>query len=303
MAQRRPITGHPAFAPLIALWFAALLGLVVAVLPASLLERALEAAGLAMLVPLTVAGRLIASGAVALLGAALGLGLALPLARRGRRDPRPIYDESELHGEDALVEEPIRRRPLHVREELADRDADFAALTVAAAAEEPRIVEADEGFMILTPQPVHPSAGAGLEGCREATMLAGVSHGKASSLPAAVGPDGACLRGAPNGASALAAPSPLGGLSRSPAERAPRSHSPRGIAGLRGARGLRVPRKTRQNLSRFRNCKTAIETGMLRLATFYRPSCGATGSTRRRDCATAPPGPMTSGDSDWIAAR
>ena len=163
MAQRRPITGHPAFAPLIAMWFAALLGLVVAVLPAPLLERLLSASGLGAMAPLTASGRLIASLAAALAGALLGLALALPLARRGRRDPRPIFEEHAIPLEASPVEEPVRR-PLRVREELGEGapETDEAGpapgfpASSAEPAPQPRIGEAEEGFMILTPQPVHP---------------------------------------------------------------------------------------------------------------------------------------------------
>lgn len=175
MAQRRPITSHPAFVPLLALWFAMLLGLIVAVLPAPLVERALGALRAGALVPLTDSGRVAAAGGAALAGALLGLALAWPLARRGRRggrDPRPIYAEPEPGVEDPLGDEPIRRRPLSVREELAEdlpqawpEDAPVTAAddeAVPALPAEPappahRLAEADEGFMILTPQPVHPS--------------------------------------------------------------------------------------------------------------------------------------------------
>ena len=164
MAQRRPITSHPAFAALIALWFAALLGLGVAVLPAPLLERALSAAGFEAPVPLTAAGRIIASGGAALAGALLGLLLALPLARRAGRDPRPIYEDHVIPVEEAAIEERVRR-PLRVREELgegAEEDPGASAplpgfaASPAEPASERRIGEAEEGFMILTPQPVHP---------------------------------------------------------------------------------------------------------------------------------------------------
>lgn len=175
MAQRRPITTHPAFAPLLALWFAALFGLAVAVLPAPLLERGLAAIGLTEYASLTTAGRVAASGAAALTGLLLGLLLALPLARRGNRDPRPIYAEEEFAAEPFASEESVRR-PLRVREELADDIPSDAA--PAEDAESPHgplrkpqdtaIAEADEGFMILTPQPVHPPRPApDLEGLLE----------------------------------------------------------------------------------------------------------------------------------------
>lgn len=181
MAQRRPITSHPAFAPFLALWFAALFGLTMAVLPGRLLESALAMAGLDALVPLTVAGRGIACAGAALIGALLGLALALPLARRGRRDPRPVYSEPEGPVEHPIAEEPARR-PLSVREELAEDPAaapgDSADEGVDGSGEDaatelawpapgssrvqspPATSTADEGFMILTPQPAHPPSPA-----------------------------------------------------------------------------------------------------------------------------------------------
>ncbi len=69
-------------------------------------------------------------------------------------DPRPIYAEAEPEFE-APVEEQRRRRPLHVREELEGGFGDESQVMPA-----PRILEtqprAQEGFMILTPQPIHP---------------------------------------------------------------------------------------------------------------------------------------------------
>ena len=50
-AAKTPISLHPAFPAIIALWFAALLGLGSLVLPAVLLERAVASTGLASLVP------------------------------------------------------------------------------------------------------------------------------------------------------------------------------------------------------------------------------------------------------------
>lgn len=159
MARRRPITSHPAFAPFLAAWFAALLGMGLAVLPGPVLERTLGGMGLEALTPLTSGGRAIAIGTAALAGALLGLAIALPLARRGRNDPRPIYAEADWAEEHSMEEERVRRRPLHVREELVEADGAVATLEDdATAPREPvaRPVSAEEGFMILTPQPVHP---------------------------------------------------------------------------------------------------------------------------------------------------
>lgn len=226
MAQRRPIASHPAFTPLLALWFAALLGLVVAVLPAALLERLLGAVGAGALAPLTMTARIIASGGAALAGALLGLALALPFARRGRRDPRPIYDEPE-----APVEHPVAeasaRRPLRVREELAEdmhatgqkgvAEGDLPPAVRAAPPGAPATAEGDEGFMILTPQPVHPPRPApDLEGLLEQfdTALAAFRSGdedrtaRANGAPDPVHAFVARQTGAPVSGHA---PSPFGG--------------------------------------------------------------------------------------------
>lgn len=175
MAQRRSITSHPAFAPLLAIWFAALFGLALAVLPAASLQRALGAAGLGSVLPLTSMGRLAALAAAALAGALLGLALGVLLARRAVRDPRPTYFEAEVPFDHPASDEPSRRRPLHIREELGeaghDEDMTFAAEMPRQAPPEgpeqpePQFpaqsvalanAEAGEGFMILTAQPIHP---------------------------------------------------------------------------------------------------------------------------------------------------
>lgn len=170
MVRRRPITSHPAFVPLVVLWFTALLGLGVAVLPAPLLERVLGAVGVQEIVQ-TPTGRLAASVAAALIGGLLGLALTLPLARRGARDPRPIYAEADLAMGDSIPEEPVRR-PLRVREEFddlaheavepplnvgrTDSAGEFANPEASASLAQQSHSELDEGFMILSPQPVHP---------------------------------------------------------------------------------------------------------------------------------------------------
>ena len=166
MAQRRPITSHPAFAPLLALWFAALLGLGVAVLPAGLLARMVDGSGLAALVPPMPGGRLAVSAAAALGGALLGWLLAIPLARRGIRDPRPIYDEPEPLAMEMPPVEPARR-PLLARDDLPDEpdtgeggvaDGGLGWSTGSGDPAPPPVAasEPGEGFMILSPQPVHP---------------------------------------------------------------------------------------------------------------------------------------------------
>lgn len=84
-----PITAHRLFPALVALWFAALLGLGSFVVPASLIERASSAAGLAALVPaaappLGLTARLLIAGVMTIVGVVAGLVLALRLR------PRPV---------------------------------------------------------------------------------------------------------------------------------------------------------------------------------------------------------------------
>lgn len=158
MAQRRAITSHPAFAPLIALWFAALLGLTVAVLPAPVMERGLAATGLGQLVPLSLAGRVGASILAAAVGALGGYGLARFMARRAPGDPRPLYADEETGPATDMACEPPIRRPLRVREELAGGFGDESEVMPGSGQAEPIASAAppEDGFMILTPQPIHP---------------------------------------------------------------------------------------------------------------------------------------------------
>lgn len=167
MAQRRPITSHPAFTPLVVLWFAALFGLAVAVLPTPLLSAILASSGLAGLVPEPELARLAACLVAALAGGALGALVGKAFARRGRPDPRPVFHEPLAEAEDIATP---AMRPLRVREELEHQMRSPVAENghaeeVAGEVEDERFAAADEGFMILTPQPSHPGLPDGeLEG-------------------------------------------------------------------------------------------------------------------------------------------
>lgn len=138
-----PISLHPAFPAVVALWFAALLGLGSMVLPVVLIERAVDITGIATLVPAAapplglMARSLIALGS-AVAGAAIGVAIARRVARghdagrpsrvaklaKGAR--RPIDVNEELGGE-GLVNGfglPVnRRRALAIAED--DRPSDF----------------------------------------------------------------------------------------------------------------------------------------------------------------------------------
>jgi hypothetical protein len=115
-----PISTHPAFPAIVALWFAALLGLGSLVLPIALLERLVTVTGIAALVPsaepplgFTAHAGIALAGAIA--GAAMGLLLARKIAQAHAVEPmarafgaektrprRPISAHDEL-GEEGLA--------------------------------------------------------------------------------------------------------------------------------------------------------------------------------------------------------
>jgi len=105
-----PIIRHPAFPAIVALWFAALLGLGTLVLPAVLLERIVSLTGIAALVPeaappLGFTARAAMGGAAGVFGALLGLFLArrvreghhaAPLRKEPPTGPRPLHAHEDL---------------------------------------------------------------------------------------------------------------------------------------------------------------------------------------------------------------
>src|SRR5690606_30461947 len=138
-----PISLHPAFPAIIALWFAALLGLGSLVLPAVLLERAVAATGLASLVPAAAAplgftARALIAVAAALAGAGIGIAIARRVAKSQASTPesrvaqlsaesrRPISIKEEVGGQGVVNGESLpinRRRALAISED--DRPSDF----------------------------------------------------------------------------------------------------------------------------------------------------------------------------------
>jgi hypothetical protein len=168
-AAKVPISAHPAFPAIVALWFAALLGLGSLVLPIALLEKGVTVSGLAALVPsaapplgFTARAGIALGGAI--VGALAGLVLARKVARsqtpesatRGvarvrDRECRPISAHDELGEEGLAMSEPApvrhKRRSLAMAEE--NRPSDYLQpvpvpgyagedrSTVATLAEEP----------------------------------------------------------------------------------------------------------------------------------------------------------------------
>lgn len=163
-ASKPPISQHPAFPAIVALWFAALLGIGSLVLPVTLFESLIIATGLHTVVPaaeppLGIAARIL----IALVGAGLGALAGLYIARKVaaaqaaprfvpapvRREPtstrpakRPISAHEELgaDGFDEPVEDlrsapiPGRRRALSLTEESGPSELlDYAPLPGADA--------------------------------------------------------------------------------------------------------------------------------------------------------------------------
>lgn len=142
-AAKTPISLHPAFPAIIALWFAALLGLGSLVLPAVLLERAVAATGLASLLPAAAAplgftARAMIAVVAALAGASIGIAIARRVAKSQAGTPesriaqlsagsrRPISIKDEVGGQGVVNGESLpinRRRALAISED--DRPSDF----------------------------------------------------------------------------------------------------------------------------------------------------------------------------------
>jgi hypothetical protein len=111
-----PISTHPAFPAIVALWFSALLGLGSLVLPIALLERLVSVTGIASLVP-SAAPPLgfTAHAGIALAGAIAGAMLGLLLARKIAQ-----AHASEPSARQFSVEKPQPRRPISAHDELGE---------------------------------------------------------------------------------------------------------------------------------------------------------------------------------------
>jgi hypothetical protein len=113
---KAPISTHPAFPAIVALWFAALLGFGSLVLPVALLERLVTVTGIASLIPsaapplgFTARIAIALSGSVA--GALLGLLLARQVARAHAPEPK---------GRSFISGETQPRRPFSAHDELGE---------------------------------------------------------------------------------------------------------------------------------------------------------------------------------------
>ena len=176
---RPPVSLHPAFRAIVALWFAGLLGIGSLVLPAVLLDRVVAATGLASLLPaasppLGMTARAMIAAVAAVAGAALGIAVARRVAgayvsqaeSRAAKSAavacRPISVHDELGGEGLTNGESLpisHRRALAISEddrpsdslyraplpgENLDAPAPFAAARIVAAVPDDEPLELSE---------------------------------------------------------------------------------------------------------------------------------------------------------------
>ena len=138
-----PITRHPLFPAIVALWFAALLGVGSLVLSTTLLERLVLTTGLDTMItaaapPLGIKARLLVALALGLLGAVTGWLLALRVARPAARRAPQVFKVADVDLPEAPRQE-SRQAPMLDPSSLA------AAPTVdePVFAAEPELIEAE----------------------------------------------------------------------------------------------------------------------------------------------------------------
>lgn len=121
-ANRPPVSTHPAFPAIVALWFAALFGIGSMVLPAILLERMVIAMGLPSLIeaatpPLGLGTRAMIAAVAAVLGAAAGMVVARKVIDANTAKPTQARKPRGLAASQA---EPPVKRPIFATEELGE---------------------------------------------------------------------------------------------------------------------------------------------------------------------------------------
>lgn len=128
---KAPVSAHPAFPAIVALWFAALLGIGTLVLPVVLLERMAEASGLSSLfvaaqAPLGMTARIVIALVAAAIGGLVGIAIAARIAASHKAG-----DQSSATSASAPFEGQAAKRPISALEELGPDgiDADAADAT------------------------------------------------------------------------------------------------------------------------------------------------------------------------------
>lgn len=148
-----PITRHPLFPAIVALWFAALLGVGSLVLRTALLERLVLTTGLDTMItaaapPLGIKARLLVALALGLLGAVTGWLLALRVARPAARRAPQVFKVADVDLPKAPRQE-SRQAPMLDPSSLAAAPT----LDEPVFAPEPELVEAES---LAVAEPVAP---------------------------------------------------------------------------------------------------------------------------------------------------
>lgn len=128
-----PLSRHPMFAPIVAMWFAALLGIGSFAIRTSVFENAVLALRIDALVPAAVpplgfTARMLLALVVMLAGAALGYGLARLVARGGSTPAEAQYDRP------IIVAQTDRSGAADPADSAAGEDDDLARLAAARSA-------------------------------------------------------------------------------------------------------------------------------------------------------------------------
>ena len=177
-AGKPPISAHPAFPAIVALWFAALLGIGTMVLPTVLLERASEASGLASVfvaaqAPLGMTARIAIGLAAGVIGFTAGLAIA------GRVVAAHAGDERAEANAEAMKP---HRGPISAREEFGPDGIDHET---AEEQSSPVFAESDAEVSTFEQNPESDREVA--EPCDESRLSTEVSEEPASSHQGPVG--------------------------------------------------------------------------------------------------------------------
>lgn len=135
-----PVSAHPAFPVIVALWFAALLGIGSMVLPTALFERFAVASGLADVYaaarpPLGMTARIGVALAAAVTGALLGVFVARKVAAANA--PAPVSRRASALRSADQAAPAAAKRPIFAHEELGEGGLDADQEPAAAAPREP----------------------------------------------------------------------------------------------------------------------------------------------------------------------
>ncbi|MFV0644229.1 MAG: hypothetical protein ACK5NN_06985, partial [Sphingomonadaceae bacterium] len=122
-SRKVPVSAHPAFPAIVALWFASLLGLGSLMLSSALVDGLVSAIGIGAIIsplspPVSVAGRIL----IALIAGAMGAGIGVVVARKV---VEASSDEDSSHpGASSFSGQKAEKRPIFAREELGSDSFD-----------------------------------------------------------------------------------------------------------------------------------------------------------------------------------